>query len=1624
MEATTNYDASKYEEAFFYEPGPYNEWLLKTCIRTWGLEKVEAFLDAGAATGSFTQSIAEAIGCPKEGVLAVEPQESMANVAAERLPARCATLLGYLKSDRPRQAFDAVLIKEVVHLLTDWDETFSLLKTAVKPGGRVLVVGRPARSSMPFFAAAHKAYEACSPNHLDVANALRAAGFSVSAQEFDYEFQMSKEKWFGMLRARFWSNLQGLSDDEMTAGLLELKDLPETLDCTDNLIFITAQAPAESIGAFRDGGVTRVEIPECLAGLRTSDVDLADFRLGPGHHLNHGAFGSAFGACIDLAASLRALAEANPNSFYDDLCLPLMRESREFATEVFHGPCELFPNVTMGLKGVCEAHLAAGVKRVAFLPPLYGSTVTLLKELFSAQEVEFDGGACFVGRGCSSASQVAALTEDMETILAALDRAFAKEKFDLLVADQVASLSGRAIDVDAIVGWAKAKGVRTIIDGTQSPEFELTNWPDTYVVGSQKWLCNVKTCAIVRTEPGSLPPKPCAISFGFGTDPHLWSGCLDYTPFIVLQKALRIHQRHGKALRKQAADLLAANLSKVGLSALPARAGRTLELVKVLRYESDPQQTLNAAGVYASVKRIGTDVYIRVSAYVYNTPEDYEALGDVLNYNHRLDAGVGLTMEDQCVQKRKDILHAFQTTWDLTDALFEQLSNEAFFTRSEPLRHPLIFYFGHVGVFFMNKLVLGTYLGHDERIDQELESLCAVGVDEMSWDDLWLGNWDKVAKKDQAETVSRLRKYRARMRALMSELIIDEERAPLRLPITQHSIFWVIIMGIEHERIHTETSSVILSRMPIHLVNPSSRFPLCPDRARTREDAPTNSLVQVKGGVASIGRKWDGTRFYGWDNEFGTTINKRLEDFEVSQMLVSNAEFLEFVEDGGYANEKYWTAEGWKWVNDPTNGLGNKPKTPLFWMEGKAKLRTVVREIGMPWDWPAEVNNLEAAAFCNWKGAKLGKTVRLLTYPEWFLLRSRATGVYNLNMREFCSTCPVNKFGEALGKNGEQIYDITGNAWQHSCSPLTVLPDFQTHNLYDDFTLPTIDGEHDCILGGSWTSLGNLARDNSRYGFRRHFHQFAAIRYVVSENPHVEIVPPVFEPLLGGLLTEHYLDFDEEVELAVPPVPNGLEVMGKAAAALVKDTDDVLVMQGGPGRITLEILAEHPTCKMVHTDPTAISLDCLLSAKKTGALRWERKLEGQISATECFPLPDSWASALQTATVDVLQLDIYKDLPGRLDRKFDVVVVDLSVLGRTEWPSRGIVPAGLDKCVKDGGKLMVVRPKSLELTGIAGFVESGVRSSLSHIAKDTRRKNTYTISEISVWTRQGESSAGPASVVEAECQVFYDRPSVLKSYRKFHFEDGFAGVRNFPARCAEICLDACRSNKVSLGRALDAGCGPGRMALELAKRFEEVVAFDFATEFVEECRNRAPKNMTAFVADAHKVGEYDQIAARKFDLIVGANLIDRMTDPIEWISQSKQLLSEEGLLVIFSPFTWLEEFTKVDKWLGGYRHDSEVVYTIHGLCRACFPELVLASAPTHVPFVIPDVDGSYQYTSSQLLIFRRKKADDVTSWDVLKQVGLNNGPNKDTSAEQVKAKMSDSDDNIERSNSTDAPSTS
>ena len=434
---------------------------------------------------------------------------------------------------------------------------------------------------------------------------------------------------------------------------------------------------------------------------------------------------------------------------------------------------------------------------------------------------------------------------------------------------------------------------------------------------------------------------------------------------------------------------------------------------------------------------------------------------------------------DSISKKRKEIREYFHNTYDLFEKVFELLKDDkSFYLKSEITRHPMIFYFGHTATFFINKLINMNII--DKRINPHFESIFAVGVDEMSWDDVDSSHYEWGE-------VSEVREYRDKVRELVDSLITT---LPLTLPITQDSPMWIILMGIEHERIHVETSLVLHRQMPLEFIKDVEEFTVC----EGLDSTPKNEMLEIEGRVVTLGKD-KSHNYYGWDNEYGS-YEERVEIFKVSKYLVSNGEFMEFVLDGGYDNLDFWDDEGREFLSI------TKAKHPPFWVKknGKYRYRTISKLIDMPLNFPVDVNALESEAFCRYKSQKDGVTYSLPSEAEYRAIYEKAglgeiTDEYSANVNLNCfSSSAVDKHAH----NG--IYDVVGNVWQWSATPIRAFKGFEVHEAYDDFSTPTFDEKHTIILGSSWASSGNLIMKHSRYAFRKHFYQNAGFRYVISNG--------------------------------------------------------------------------------------------------------------------------------------------------------------------------------------------------------------------------------------------------------------------------------------------------------------------------------------------------------------------------------------------------------------------------------------------------------------------------------------------------------------------------------------------
>ena len=205
-------------------------------------------------------------------------------------------------------------------------------------------------------------------------------------------------------------------------------------------------------------------------------------------------------------------------------------------------------------------------------------------------------------------------------------------------------------------------------------------------------------------------------------------------------------------------------------------------------------------------------IYIRLSTWSFTTHKSFEAFNLVFTNNLNLETA-----------STTEITNHFLYISDLYERLFSVLKPEAFCMRAERLRHHPIFYYAHTAVFYVNKLVVAGYLPITKRIDPRLESVMSVGVDEMSWDDMLEDNyeWTSMNYEEQVAYLVRIRNYRQQVKQLVLNLL---ETNPVVHPIVEGSLHWLLLMGIEHENIHLETSAVIISQVRLRYNNSTMSY--------------------------------------------------------------------------------------------------------------------------------------------------------------------------------------------------------------------------------------------------------------------------------------------------------------------------------------------------------------------------------------------------------------------------------------------------------------------------------------------------------------------------------------------------------------------------------------------------------------------------------------------------------------------------------------------------------------------------------------------------------------------------------------------------------------------------------
>ena len=107
--------------------------------------------------------------------------------------------------------------------------------------------------------------------------------------------------------------------------------------------------------------------------------------------------------------------------------------------------------------------------------------------------------------------------------------------------------------------------------------------------------------------------------------------------------------------------------------------------------------------------------------------------------------------------------------------------------------------------------------------------------------------------------------------------------------------------------------------------------------------------------------------------------------------------------------------------------------------------------------------------------------------------------------------------------------------------------------------------------------------------------------------------------------------------------------------------------------------------------------------------------------------------------------------------------------------------------------------------------------------------------------------------------------------------------------------------------------------------------------------------------------------------MLAANLLDRLREPRRFLDEIASRIRPGGILLLASPYTWLEEFTPKENWLGGVRENGEALTTHGALRRLLSGHFEEVAVPLDLPFVIRETARKYQYVHSQVTIWRRRQ---------------------------------------------------
>ena len=250
---------------------------------------------------------------------------------------------------------------------------------------------------------------------------------------------------------------------------------------------------------------------------------------------------------------------------------------------------------------------------------------------------------------------------------------------------------------------------------------------------------------------------------------------------------------------------------------------------------------------------------------------------------------------------------------------------------------------------------------------------------------------------------------------------------------------------------------------------------------------------------------------------------------------------------------------------------------------------------------------------------------------------------------------------------------------------------------------------------------------------------------------------------------------------------------------------------------------------------------------------------------------------------------------------------------------------------------------------------------------------------------------------------FYETDRAVSEYLLFHYgsseeilpyPDGPVSALDYPVRCVEHFSDDIGYDVTM--RALDLGCAVGRSTFELARYCGEVIGIDYSERFIASAQRLQDQGRIGYSFTDHGELTRDAVAAvsgnidrsrvrfeqgdamflreglGSFDVVLMANLIDRLVDPGLFLSGMNERVVSGGYMILTSPYTWLEEYTPREHWIGGKPGtggaDLRTEDALLELLNPSFERIRCAD----LPFLIREHVRKFQWSVAQGSLWKRR----------------------------------------------------